>query len=59
MVRHVMRNDDGHVLKKALEFEVRGQDDQEDVEDVSGEGEQRRWFGEKGHHESSKMENGN
>ena len=56
---HVMRRDDGHVLRKALEFEVRGQDDQEDVEDVSGEGKQKRWFGEKGHHESSEMENGN
>ena len=30
----------------------------EDVEDASGEGEQERWFGEKGHHESSKMESG-
>ena len=26
------------------------------VEDASGEGEQERWFGEKGRHESSKME---
>ena len=24
MVRHVLRRDDGHVLRKALEFEVRG-----------------------------------
>ena len=30
----------------------------EDVEDASGEGEQERWFGEKGCHESSKMEKG-
>ena len=28
----------------------------EDVEDTSGEGEQERWFGEKGRHESSEME---
>ena len=56
--RQVMRRDDGHVLRKALEFDVRGQDDQEDVEDVSGKGEQKRWFGEKGRHESSEMENG-
>ena len=55
---HVMRRDDGHVLRKALEFEVRGQDDQEDVEDVGGEGEQKRCFGEKECHESSEMENG-
>ena len=30
----------------------------EDVEDASGEGEQQRWCGEKGRHESSEMENG-
>ena len=30
----------------------------EDVEDASGEGEQERWFGEKGRHESSEMESG-
>ena len=30
----------------------------EDVEDTSGGGEQERWFGEKGRHESNKMENG-
>jgi len=24
MVRHVLRRDDGHVLRKVLEFEVRG-----------------------------------
>ena len=30
----------------------------EDMEDTSGEGEQECWFGEKGCHESSKMENG-
>ena len=30
----------------------------EDVEDASGEGEQERWCGEKGHHELSEMESG-
>ena len=30
----------------------------EDVEDTSGEGEQERWFGEKGRHELSEMESG-
>ena len=30
----------------------------EEVEDASGEGEQKRWFVEKGRHESSKTENG-
>ena len=30
----------------------------EDMEDASGEGEQEEWFGEKGRHESSEMENG-
>ena len=30
----------------------------EDMEDASGEGEQERWRGEKGHYESSEMENG-
>ena len=30
----------------------------EDVEDSSGEGEQEPWFGEKGRHESCKMESG-
>ena len=29
-----------------------------DVEDASGEGEEERWFGEKGRDESSEMENG-
>jgi len=28
------------------------------VEDASGEREQERWFGKKGHHESSEMESG-
>ena len=30
----------------------------QDVEDASGEGEQDRWFGEKGCHELSEMESG-
>ena len=30
----------------------------EEVEDTKGEGEQERWFGEKGRHESSEMEIG-
>ena len=52
---HVLRRDDGHVLRKALEFEVKGKrsETKEDVEDASGEGKQERWFGEKGRHESS------
>ena len=57
---HVLRRDDGHVLRKALEFEVKGEkkgEDDQDVEDASG-GEQERWFGEKGRHESSKMKSG-
>ena len=29
----------------------------EDMEDASGEGEEGRWFGEKGRHESSEVEN--
>ena len=30
----------------------------EDMEDASGEGEQERWFGEKGCHELNMMESG-
>ena len=60
---HVLRRDDGHVLRKELEFEVsQGQEEarttKKDVEDASGEGEQECWFGEKGRHESSEMESG-
>ena len=58
---HVLRRDDGHVLRKALEFEVSGKRKPgrpEDVEDASGEGEQEHWFGEKGRHESTEMESG-
>ena len=60
---HVLRRDDGHVLRKELEFKVsQGQEEarttKKDVEDASGEGEQERWFGEKGRHESSEMESG-
>ena len=53
---HVLRRDDGHVLRKALEFEARTT--KEDMEDASGEGEQERGLGEKGRHESSEMESG-
>ena len=39
---HVLRRDDGHVLRKALEFEVKGKrTTKEDVEDASGEGKQK------------------
>ena len=60
---HVLRRDDGHVLRRALEFEmIEGHEEarttKEDMEDASGEGEQECWFGEKGCHESSKMESG-
>ena len=58
--RHVLRRDDGHVLRKALEFEVRGKRKPGRPKKMwkrSGEGEQQRWFGEKGRHESSEMEN--
>ena len=37
---HVLRRDDGHVLRKALEFEEEARTTKENVEDVSGEGEQ-------------------
>ena len=57
---HVLRRDDGHVLRKALEFEGEGQEEarttKEDVEDASGKGEQECWFGEGGCLESSEME---
>ena len=55
---HVLRRDDGHVSRKALEFE--GQEEtrttKEDLEDASGEGEQE--FGKQGCLESSKMKSG-
>ena len=60
---HVLRRDDGHILRKALEFEVKGKRKlyrmtKEDVEDASGEGEQECWFGKGGCLESSEMESG-
>ena len=59
MVWRVLRRNDGHVLRKALEF-CEGQEEarttKEDVEDASGEGEKECWFGEGGCLESSKME---
>ena len=41
----MLRRDDGHVLRKALKFEVKGKIEEdrmtkEDVKDASGEGEQ-------------------
>ena len=48
----MLRRDDGHVLRKALEFEVKQEEartTKKDVEDASGEG---------GCHESSEMESG-
>ena len=52
--RHVLRRDDGHFLRKALEFEVKGKRKRgrpnDDVEDASGEGEQECWIGGKGCH---------
>ena len=57
---HVLRRDDGHVLRKVLEFE--GQEEvrttKENMEDESGEGEQECWFGEGGCHKSSEMKSG-
>ena len=56
---HVLRRDNGDVLKKELEFEVKDKRKRgRDVEDASGEGEQECWFGEKGCHESSEMGSG-
>ena len=57
-----MRRYDGHVLRKALEFEVKCQEEarmtKEDVEDASGEEEQECWFGEGECLKSSEMESG-
>ena len=45
---HVLRRDGGHVLRKALEFEVKNKrTTKEEVENASGEGEQEYWFGER------------
>ena len=45
----VLRRDDGHVLRKALEFEVKGKKKRgrpkKTWKTPSGEGEQERWFG--------------
>ena len=46
---------------RAKLIEEKRTDDQRrrgNVENASGEGEQERWFGEKGRHESSEMEHG-
>ena len=53
---HVLRRDDGHVLKKASEGQDEARMTREAVEDTSGKGEQGCWFGEGGCLESSKME---
>ena len=37
---HVLRRDDGYVLRKALQFEKEVRTTKEDMEDASGEGEQ-------------------
>ena len=56
---HVLRRDDGHVLRIALEFELKGKRTTEkDMENASGEGEQECWFEEGGCIELSKMESG-
>ena len=56
---HVLRRDDGHVLRKALEFEVRGKRKRgRPKKDASVEGEQERGLGENECHESSEMESG-
>ena len=48
--------------EKSVDVRSEGQEEarttKEDMEDASGEGEQERWFGEKGCHESSEMESG-
>ena len=47
---HVLRGDDGHVLRKNIGVGSEGQEEvrmtKEDMEDASGEGEQECWFGE-------------
>ena len=44
----------------SLKWRARGsEDNQEDMKDSSGEGEQECWFGEGGCHESSETESGN
>ena len=59
---HVLRMDDGHVLRKALEIEVKGKEEvrttEEDMENASGEGKQECWFEKGGCIESSEMESG-
>ena len=59
---HVLRRNDGHVLRKALEFEVKGKRKQGRQKmwkmKVEKESAQKCWFGEKRCHESSEMESG-
>ena len=45
--RHVLRRDDGHVLRKALEFGDRKEEArmiEDNMENANGEGEQECWF---------------
>ena len=61
--KHVLRRDDGHVMRKALEFEVngkrkRGQPKKTWKMQVEKESKSVNWFGEGGCLELSEMENG-
>ena len=56
----MLRRDDGHVLRKALEFEVKGKSKQGQPKKTwkTQVEKQESWFGEGGCHELSKMESG-
>ena len=58
----MLKRDDGHVLRKALEFEVKGKRKKRRSKKTwktqMGEVEQEYWFGEGGCLELSKMESG-
>ena len=59
--RHVLRRDDGHVLRKPLEFEVRGKRKPRQAKKtwkMQMEKESKTVGGRKGRHESSEMESG-
>ena len=59
--RYVLRKDDGHVLRKPLEFEVRGKRKPGQAKKtwkMQMEKERRSIGGRKGRHESSEMESG-
>ena len=58
---HVLRRDDRHVLRKALEFEVKGKWKQGrpmKTWKTQVKKERKSWFREKGYHESGEMESG-